>query len=70
MATPDTGTVRIDYNGTTYSADYKVEHGIVTIACAFGSRSKAAESYDPEHVAKFLLREMLAAELGQLDQGR
>lgn len=67
MATPDTGTVRIDYNGKMYSADYKVENDIVTIACAFGSRSQAAESHDPEHVAKFLLREMLVAELGQLD---
>jgi len=67
MQDPATGTVRIDYNGTTYSADYRVENGIVTIACAFGSRSQPAEAHDPEHVAKFLLREVLTLELGQPD---
>lgn len=67
MQDPASGTVRIEYNGATYAADYRVENGIVTIACAFGSRSKAADAHDPELVAKFLLREVLTLELGQLD---
>lgn len=61
------GSVEVEVDGTTYSADYHVAGDVVTLTSAFGSKSMTAGSHRPDDVARLLLRELINLETKQLD---
>ena len=61
MTIPPTnrGQVRIEHDGKTYRASYKVEKGILTVSVGDRIISTPLRSMPPETLARMILREMV-----------
>lgn len=52
-------TVAWEHAGKTYTGHYHVEHEVVVVDCAYGSKATQQGRLTAEHVARRLLAEMV-----------
>lgn len=52
--------VSVEIDGSTYLGTFRVESKVVIVAAAFGSGSTHLGSLSAEHVARLLLRDIVA----------
>ena len=66
---PQRSKVSIDFEGKTYSANYTVRSGAVTVESDYGSRSTHVGG-KAVHTARMLLREILQEAKARSELGR
>lgn len=65
IQSPSSGTLTVEANGKTYTAQYTVERGTLIVSAALGSRKTQLGGSTPKVLATRLLNEMIAS--GELD---
>jgi len=55
-------TVKIERDGKTYTATWRVEKGILTVSTAPGSREAPVGDSEPEDLARKVLSEMISSD--------
>ncbi len=60
------GTVTYERNGETYSGEYSLAGGIVTLNSQFGQKRTQKGTLTPEHLARMMLAEQVTHHLSGL----
>ncbi len=57
---PPPREVKVEIDGKSYIASYVVDRGVVRVTSGYGSKATQVGASSPEHIARILLRELLA----------
>lgn len=52
-------TITLERNGKTYTAQYKVESGLITVYSPFGNKTTQVGSLPKDELARMLLSELI-----------